>query len=298
MGEVGIVFGSLTPPEELARGAGLAEGLGFEEVWFSEDLFFTGGASGVTQLLASTRDIPAGLGLASVMTRHPAILAIELAGVARMYPGRLRATVGLGNRGWLEQLGLVPDRPLTAVAETFDALRRLLAGDEVTGTYGGHRYDGVQLAFPPDIVPELWIGAVGERALRLAGARADGVLLSVLSGPSYVEWARAQIERGAREAGRTPPRVTAFALAAVDDDAGKAKDAVRGAVEFFVDAERHTALVQQARHPEEFAIAGTPTDAKAQLQRLFDAGVDSVGLWLFPADSHADVMRRFAQEVR
>lgn len=43
---------------------------------------------------------------------------------------------------------------------------------------------------------------------------------------------------------------------------------------------------------------GTPTDVKAQLQRLVDAGVDSVGLWLFPADNHADVMCRVAYEGR
>ncbi|GAA2275546.1 hypothetical protein GCM10010149_17930 [Nonomuraea roseoviolacea subsp. roseoviolacea] len=126
---IGVVFGSLTPPEELTEGAALAERLGFGHLWFSEDCFFTGGLSGLTQLLAATRVVPVGLGLTSVMTRHPAILAMELAGLARMYPGgRVRAAVGLGNTHWLEQMGLLPDRPLTAVVETFDVLRELLDG--------------------------------------------------------------------------------------------------------------------------------------------------------------------------
>jgi alkanesulfonate monooxygenase SsuD/methylene tetrahydromethanopterin reductase-like flavin-dependent oxidoreductase (luciferase family) len=73
---------------------------------------------------------------------------------------------------------------------------------------------------------------------------------------------------------------------------------VRDAVDFFVQAEQHTALVQQAKHRDEFVLAGTPKDVKAQLRRLFDSGADSVGLWLFPADHHADVMRRIAHEVR
>jgi hypothetical protein len=34
------------------------------------------GLSGLTQLLASTRAVPAGLGLASVVTRHPAALRV------------------------------------------------------------------------------------------------------------------------------------------------------------------------------------------------------------------------------
>ena len=46
---VGIVFGSLTPPETMARTAGLAEKLGFGELWFSEDCFFSGGMSGAAQ---------------------------------------------------------------------------------------------------------------------------------------------------------------------------------------------------------------------------------------------------------
>jgi 5,10-methylenetetrahydromethanopterin reductase len=164
---------------------------------FSEDCFFTGGLSGLTQLLATTRAVPAGLGLASVMTRHPAVLAMELAGLARMHPGRTRAAVGLGNRTWLKQMGLLPDRPLSAVSETFRALRELLAGRMVDGPAGPHRFDRIQLAFPPAQPPELWIGSVNARALAAAGAVADGVLLSVLSGPSYLRWAHEQVAAGA-----------------------------------------------------------------------------------------------------
>lgn len=40
-GRSGIVFGSLTPPEELATSAALAEGLGFDELCFSGDCFCT-----------------------------------------------------------------------------------------------------------------------------------------------------------------------------------------------------------------------------------------------------------------
>jgi alkanesulfonate monooxygenase SsuD/methylene tetrahydromethanopterin reductase-like flavin-dependent oxidoreductase (luciferase family) len=311
---LGIVFGSLTPPEALADGAAQAERLGFSELWFSEDCFFTGGISGLTQLLASTRDIPSGLGLASVMTRHPAILAMELAGLARMHPGRSRAAIGLGNSHWLEQMGLLPDRPLTAVADTFDALRQLLSGGTVTGPTSTHDFDAVTLAFPPPQQPELWIGAVNARALRLAGAKADGVLLSVLAGPTYIRWAREHIARGAAEAGRPLPRITAFALTAVDEDALAARDAVREAVGFFLHAEAHTALVRRSRHApelstvdtravpddwiEEFAVAGTPAHAAYQLQRLLDAGADTVGLWLFPATRFTDVLPRVAHHVR
>ncbi|MCP2340160.1 LLM class flavin-dependent oxidoreductase [Actinomadura rupiterrae] len=313
---LGIVFGSLTPPEELATGAELAERLGFGELWFSEDCFFTGGVSGLTQMLASTGGITAGLGLASVITRHPAVLAMELAGLARLYPGRTRATIGLGNVGWLKQMGLVPDRPLTAVLETFDVLRALLDGRTVSEPTSAHHFDGIELAFPPEEPPELWIGAVNRRALRAAGAKADGVLLSVLAGPEYVAWARDVIAEGAAEAGRPLPRITAFALSAADADASAARDAVRQAVGFFLQAEAHTDLVGRSPHAEavrkaldgdpfdvpdawidEFAVAGTPEQVAARLGDLNEAGADSVGLWLFPAERYVAVLQTIADEV-
>ncbi|KAA1425794.1 LLM class flavin-dependent oxidoreductase [Nocardioides antri] len=319
--QVGIVFGSLTPPEDLPAGAALAEELGFGELWFSEDCFFTGGMSGLTQLLSSTSRIPAGLGLASAMTRHPAVLAMELAGIARLYPGRTRATIGLGNRHWLEQMGLLPDRPLSTVVETVDVVRRLLAGDAVDTETRQHRFRDIRLSFPPAVPPELWVGAVNARALARAGAVADGVLLSVLSSPAYVRWATSLVAKGAREADRPRPRVTAFALAAIDDDAGRALDAVRDAVGFFVGAEAQTALVTRsplaeeiARHlsadPDaaggvrpadhwvrELAVTGDPGTVTARIDELLDAGADSVGLWLFPPQDLGEVMRRLAREI-
>lgn len=223
---VGVVFGSPTPPEQLTAGAALAERPGFGDLWFSEDCFFTGGMSGLTQLLAATRSSTAGLGLASVLTRHPAILAMELAGLARMYPGRGRAAVGLGNSHWLHQMGPVPDRPLTAVMETFDVLRELLSGATVDRRTSTHRLDGIRLEHSPAQAPERWIGAVNGRALRAAGAVADGILLSVLAGPTYVRWAREQVAA----AGRPAPPITAYVLASIADDDRTARDAVRDAV--------------------------------------------------------------------
>ncbi|MEU4392726.1 LLM class flavin-dependent oxidoreductase [Kribbella sp. NPDC023855] len=312
---VGVVFGSLTPPEELTRGARLAEELGFGELWFSEDCFFTGGLSGLTQMLAATSEIPAGLGLASVMTRHPAILAMELAGLARMHPGRSRAAIGLGNRHWLQQMGLMPERPLTAVTQTFEALRELLAGDSVDRHTVISEFNGIRLEYPPDHPPELWIGAVNSRALAAAGAVADGVLLSVLAGPAYISWAAEQVAA----AGVKPP-ITAFVLAAIDDDPQVARDAVRDAVGFFLQAESESALVGKSAHGteirnridklapgetlvvedawiDEFAVAGDAPTVTTRISTLLAAGADSVALWLFPPHHLTEQLTLFATDV-
>jgi alkanesulfonate monooxygenase SsuD/methylene tetrahydromethanopterin reductase-like flavin-dependent oxidoreductase (luciferase family) len=311
MERVGVVFGSLTPAEQLAAGARAAEEAGFTQQWFSEDCFFSGGLSGVAQLLASTTEVQAGLGLVSVVTRHPAVLAMELAGLARMHPGRLRVAVGLGNESWVRQMGLMPDRPLTAVRETIAVLRDLLGGKTVDRATVVHELHDIRLDLPPADVPEIWLGAVNERALRAAGEVADGVLLSVLAGESYIRWASGVT-------GQVP--VSAYVLAAVDDDPAVARDAVRGAVGFFLQAESGSSLVSRSRYADEvlaavdalgpgealvvpdrwvdeFAAAGTPDEVASRLRALLQAGADSVGLWLFPPDRLTEQIQRIAAEV-
>jgi alkanesulfonate monooxygenase SsuD/methylene tetrahydromethanopterin reductase-like flavin-dependent oxidoreductase (luciferase family) len=320
---VGVVFGSVTPPELIARSARRAEELGFGELWFSEDCFFSGGMSGMAQVLAATREVPVGIGAVSIASRHPAITAMELAGLARTHPGRVVPGVALGVRAWLDQMGVLPAAPLTALRETVGVLRDLLAGKEVTVDGGAHRLRGVRLDFPPPEPLPVHVAAVNEKALRLSGEVADGTILSVLAGSAYVRWARERIAEGARRAGRDPGthRVTTFALYAVDADAARARAAVRDAVALFLAAERASALVRvpgldaelhdllaaggasdlAARIPDrwldEVAIAGDPAHCAARVQELLDAGSDAVGLWLFPTDRAEEVAELTAREV-
>jgi alkanesulfonate monooxygenase SsuD/methylene tetrahydromethanopterin reductase-like flavin-dependent oxidoreductase (luciferase family) len=325
---IGVVFGSVTPPESIARAARRAEELGFGELWFSEDCFFSGGMSGMAQVLAATREVPVGTGAVSIASRHPAITAMELAGLARTHPGRVVPGVALGVRAWLDQMGVLPAAPLTALRETVGVLRDLLAGKEVTVEGSAHRLSGVRLDFPPPDPLPVHVAAVNEKALRLSGEVADGTILSVLAGSAYVRWARERIAEGARRAGRDPGthRVTTFALYAVDADAARARAAVRDAVALFLAAERDSALVRVPglatglhdllveaeaeaetgadlaalipdRWLDEVAIAGDPAHCAARVQELLDAGSDAVGLWLFPTDRAEEVAELTAREV-
>ena len=129
---VGVVLGSHMPPERIVHTARRAEELGFGELWFSEDCFFAGAFAGIAAALAETQRVPVGLGIASAVTRHPALLAMECATLSRLHPGRFRPGIGLGVPFWLQQMGLVPRSPLGAVRECVESLRRLFAGEELT----------------------------------------------------------------------------------------------------------------------------------------------------------------------
>ena len=320
---VGVVLGSHMPPERIARTARRAEELGFGELWFSEDYFFSGAFAGIAVALAATERLPVGLGIASAVTRHPALLAMEAATLSRLFPGRFWPGIGLGVPFWLGQMGLMPRSALTAVRECVTNLRRLLDGEEVTFEGKVFAFDLVKLTHEPGERLPIYFGMVGPRGLRLAGELGDGSVLSVLAGVDYVRWARERIAEGAEEAGRGshPHRVVTYVLYAVDRDARAAKEAVRDATAFYLHAMPDSALSEvyeiqpQLREMvgrggadlvarempdswiDDLAVAGDPDEAAAKIRALLDAGSDAVGLWPFPLDRGEEILELTAREV-
>lgn len=320
---VGVVLGSHMPPERIAPTARRAEELGFGELWFSEDCFFLGGPTGICAALAATERLPVGLGIASAVTRHPALLAMEAATISRLYPGRFWPGVGLGVPFWLGQMGLRPRSPLTALRECVTCLRRLLDGEEVTFAGEVFTFDTVRLTHPPAERLPIYLGMVGPRGLRLAGELGDGSVLSVLAGADYVRWARERIAEGAAAAGRAsePHRVVTYVLYSVDRDPRAAKASVRDVTAFYLHAMPDNALSEVygiqpqleemvgrggadlvAREMpdqwlEDLAVAGDPDEAAAKIRSLLEAGSDSVGLWLFPLDRGEEILELTAREV-
>jgi 5,10-methylenetetrahydromethanopterin reductase len=320
---VGLVLGSHMPPERIVPTARLAEELGFGELWFSEDCFFSGGIAGVTAALSQTAHLPVGLGIASAMTRHPALHAMEIATMSRLFPGRVWAGVGLGVPVWLDQMGLRPSSPLTALRECVTALRRLLDGDQVTEAGRCFQFDAVELTHQPASPVPIYLGVVNEKGLRLSGELADGTVLSVLAGVAYIAWAREQTAQGARDAGRDPGehRLTTYALYSVDADPVAAREAVREAVAFYLAAMPDNDLSRVYGISDELgalssaggaeliarelpdswiddlAIAGDPEQCAVRLRAFLEAGSDSVGLWLFPPGQGEAVARLTAREV-
>ena len=316
---VGVVLGSHMPPERIVRTARRAEELGFGELWFSEDCFFAGAFSGIAATLAAAERLPVGLGVASAVTRHPAFLAMECATLARLHPGRFWPGVGLGVPFWLQQMGLMPRSPLGAVRECVESLRRLLAGEELTGD-GLFTFDQVALTHLPEEELPIYLGMVGPKGLGLSGGIADGTVLSVLAGVDYVRWARERIAAGAAAAGRAtaPHRVVTYVLYSVDADGRAAREAVREATAFYLTAMPDNALSEvygiqpqlqeliaagelarelPAAWVDDLAVAGDPDEAAAKIRALLDAGSDSVCLWLFPLDRGEETLELTAREV-
>jgi 5,10-methylenetetrahydromethanopterin reductase len=191
---------------------------------------------------------------------------MELAALERLHPGRLIAGIGHGVTEWMQRIGVSTPSPLALLQETFEAVRTLLAGDELTLDGRAVRIRGTRLEHPPARVPPLIAGVKGPKSLELAGRIADGTLLAEGSGAAHIVEAHAAALRG----GGTPAHeVSVFLHLAIDDDPVQARTLVASAA---ADAAGFLGIPID----EATVAAGTPADAAATVTALWDAGAASV----------------------
>lgn len=145
---LGFAFPPSLPPERLPALAGIAS----------------------AAALAWTRRIRVGIGFLPAPLRNVARTAMEIATLCRLFPGRLVPGLGHGVQTWMRQAGARVESPLTLLGEYATALRRLLAGEQVTTNERYVRLDGVRLDRPPDPPPPLLLGGAGPRSLAAGDA--------------------------------------------------------------------------------------------------------------------------------
>jgi len=187
---IGVVFRPQLPPEELRGAVEAAEAAGIGELWLWEDCFLEGGLTAAAAALAWSERITVGIGLLPVPFRNPALAAMEIATLARLFPGRLTVALGHGVQEWMHQVGAGVDSPMTLLREHVSAVQALLRGDEVDVRGRYVSLDRVRLDWPPDPAPRLLVGARGPRTIALAGEVSDGVLLDTVIDPDVVRRAR------------------------------------------------------------------------------------------------------------
>ncbi|MEO3928452.1 LLM class flavin-dependent oxidoreductase [Micromonosporaceae bacterium B7E4] len=286
----GVMFDREGRPEELPAFARATEAAGVDDLWVFEDLGSAGSVASAAIALAVTERIRVGIEIAPVPLRNQALLAMELATLACVYPGRLVAGVGHGVREWMPKVGAAtsPER-IALYLETIRALRSLLRGDTVRLRGRAVHLDGVRLAHPPEVPPSVVSGMVGPRSMGLtmlhgntmpylSGQVADGTIVSEGRGPAAVASALEYIEKGrATVAATWPHEVIVFALHHVNDD----PDQVRVATAEVV-AERASYLGVQAE--DVFLAAGSANAVAERLHRLWDAGAETVVLRPIGAD--------------
>ncbi len=166
----------LTPAQyrDLAR---LAEEVGFDQFWVSNDLFLRSGPALLAALTQRTARLELGSGILNPYTLHPAEIAMLAATLDELSGNRFNLGLAAGAGEFLKWVGIEQAHPLAATRETIAAVRRLLAGEPAPSEgcflrWGSEAY----LRFPAPRVTPIYVGAMGPQMLRLAGSQADGVL--------------------------------------------------------------------------------------------------------------------------
>ena len=301
--QFGVMYRRHYAPETLKPFVQRAESAGLDEVWVVEDCFFGGGIALATSALAFSERIAVGLGIMPAVARNAAFTAMEVALLAKLYPGRFLPGLGHGVGDWMRQIGAFPKSQLQALEEVTLTLRRLLRGELVTVEGQQVNIKDVQLVFPPEVVPPVSLGVRGPKSLQLAGRSADGTLLAEFASPAYVRWAREQIAQGQRAVERSDPhRLTVYMWSAVDVDGQAARQSLRPLIGEYLRLEKNGPYVRAlgieqdvtdlldklgseqftAEFPDEWidqmAVVGTPDECAAAIQALVEAGANSVVL--------------------
>lgn len=285
------------PPSLVVDLARRLEAGGADQLWVIEDCFFTAGVSLTASALAVTDRLRVGLGILPAVARNAAITAMEIATLSGLAPGRILPGIGHGVQAWMAQMGARTPSPVTTLEEVLLAVRRLLAGEQVT-MHGRHVHlDEVQLDQPPAVPPPILAGVRGPKSLAMAGRAADGVALAEPASPSYV---RLALEQAGHPADF---HVAVFAVFCIESDRISAYERMAPwlaalldapsaglqALPFFDDmmacwtAQGAEGLVTMpSEWWTELAPIGTLDDAMMHIEALEAAGVSSIGLFPQP----------------
>ncbi|RDH79562.1 LLM class flavin-dependent oxidoreductase [Mycolicibacterium moriokaense] len=193
---IGCVYLPQFAPERLSAVARAADEAGLDELWVWEDCFLAGGISAAAIALSNSDRLMVGVGVAPVPMRNVALMAMEIATLARCFPGRVRVGVGHGVQDWMAQIGARVDSPMTLLREYLTCLTALLRGERVTFEGRYVRLDNVALDWPPDQSTEVLAAAVGPKTLQLTGELATGTVITQGTSPNALRDAVSEIRRG------------------------------------------------------------------------------------------------------
>ncbi|MGF1596769.1 MAG: LLM class flavin-dependent oxidoreductase [Acidimicrobiales bacterium] len=294
--------------------AALADGLGFDHVWFTEHHFLADGYLPAFQPLAGaiaarTERIRISNDIALLPLYHPVRLAEELAVLDHISGGRIELGIGMGYvPAEFEAFGVPLRNRVSMTEEAIDILR--LAWSDGPFDYRGRRYrlDGVDV-HPKPVQPggpPLWVAAMSEAGARRAARFGTNLLPQGRRSEVLDPWRRAVIEAGGNPSNH---RVGIIRSVFVTDDPDRDWPMVRT-------AERYRMSIYNrfmAETPDRYAwgdddaipqnvIIGTADRCVEELRSFIDAfGITDIATSGLPPGIDPDVMagnlERLANDV-
>jgi 5,10-methylenetetrahydromethanopterin reductase len=296
------------PIREGMEYARYAEEKGFEAVWQAESRLVRDAIVPMAAFAAVTDRIQIGSGVINNWTRNIGLLAATFLTLDDLAPDRIICGIGAWWDPLAKNVGIERRKPLTAMRETIEVMRRLLAMERVTYHGEFHHVDGIEL----DVVHgrreprnvKVMIGATGPQMMELTGEIADGAVLNYCVPPEYNVEAMEQLERGAARAGRSIDAIDRpqLVVCSVHEDRKAALDGARELLTQYLAQQPHIAkasgvkpeVVQQIQSilgwpatkeqvraamkyvPDELVqhitASGTPAEVKAKVREYIKYG--------------------------
>jgi 5,10-methylenetetrahydromethanopterin reductase len=285
-----------------------AEAHGFEAVWQAESRLVRDAIVPMAAYAAVTERVKIGSGVINNWTRNIGLLAATFLTLDDLAPGRIICGIGAWWDPLAHNVGIERRKPLTAMRETVEVLRRLLNMERVTFHGEFHHVEGIELDVvhgrrEPRNVP-IMIGATGDQMMELTGEIADGAVLNYCVPPEYNVRALELLEKGARKAGRKFDDIDRpqLVVCSVDFDREIAIDSTRMLLTQYLAQQPHIAKasgvspevvtkiqsilgwpatkeqINQAKHlvPEELihriTASGTPAEARSKVDEYRKGG--------------------------
>jgi probable F420-dependent oxidoreductase len=284
------------PAAEVLDTAIAADELGYPDLWIGEMATFD--AFALAAVIAErTSRIGLTVGPLAVAVRDPAMIAIGVATLTELTGRHVAVALGTSSPVVVEQWhGRRQERTATALAESAEAVRALLAGEraDVDGVVRTHGY---RLRAAPPRSP-ITIAAFGRGAIRVAARHGDRMVLNLLT-PESAGRLVAALREECAAAGRPVPTVAAWVSAAVDPSPEAIHQLRRGLVPYlavpgyrdmfaeagFADL---VSFAQTRPHPRELlaatpekvvqqvSLVGDVAGVRARIAEYGEAGVDEV----------------------
>jgi 5,10-methylenetetrahydromethanopterin reductase len=297
---VGVFFDGFSGTAEMLDVARGAEAAGADSLWFAQHMGYRDAIVWATAAAAATGRVAVAPTAITPYLWPPLPVAMAMATLGEIAPGRVRLAVSVGNLLNLGESGGEPVAPIRVVREYIAALRALHDGEAVHQEGRVHRLRGARMNFPAGPRYPLYLAATGPQMLRLAGEVADGVLLS--AGLSLASCrASLALAQAGRGEGAAQFRNAAFINFRVSRDGATAKAAVLRKLAFLfrnrghadniassgldIDHEKIIECLRQrdldgatrllpVAAANVFAVAGTPAECGARLCEYLAAGID------------------------
>ena len=222
---------------EVAAIARAAEESNFDSIWVGDHLLYRGGGrpergpwDAWTQLAALavlTTRVRLGPLVAATAFHSPGVIARMAASIDEISGGRFILGLGAGwNEAEFRAFGFPFDHTVSRFEESFEIIRRLLAGEHVTFEGEFHTVTDAVLLPPPRRIVPLMLGSNGARMLGIALPHVEAWTTWFSSYGNTVDGfanLRADVDAACLKAGRDPADLThsACVLVRVGDGAGE-----------------------------------------------------------------------------